>query len=239
MRPLPALACTLAAVAGSIVGVELVSTRSLFAVEAHAAPAAGQGLPAADAVRAAILERVGATAEIGGLTIEPAVDGLFRNANPDPLARLGRPVQFTLIPVAGAPVKIVASFDVIADHATTTAAIGRGHAIALADLTAMRAVVRDVPMRLISSAAMLAGARALRPIPAGAIVQTSFVAMRRAVEPGDSVTVVAIDGPVEVSATLVAADGGVIGAAIRVVNPETRRILRGRIVADRRVEVIK
>jgi flagella basal body P-ring formation protein FlgA len=239
MRPLPTLACTIAAIAGSIAGAELLSRRHPLSVTAHAAAPGVDAVPAADAIRAAILERVGASAEVTIHALEPLREGRFREARPDPLARLGRPVQFTLIPESGAPVKVVASFDVVADHATTVVAIGRGHTIDLEDLTPRRAALRDVPMRLISSAAMLAGARALRPIPAGALVQTSFVAMRRAIEPGDPVTAVAIAGPIEVSATLVAADGGAIGATIRVVNPDTRRVIRGRIVGDGKVQVIR
>jgi flagella basal body P-ring formation protein FlgA len=52
------------------------------------------------------------------------------------------------------------------------------------------------------------------------------------------VLVVAAVGAVEVSATFVAADGGAAGDLIRVMNPDTRRYVRGRIVKKGLVEVI-
>jgi flagella basal body P-ring formation protein FlgA len=63
------------------------------------------------------------------------------------------------------------------------------------------------------------------------------VTTRRVVEPGDPVTAVVPGAAVEVSAEFVAADGGQIGAVIRVVNPATKRYLRGRIVKEGVVEV--
>jgi flagella basal body P-ring formation protein FlgA len=62
--------------------------------------------------------------------------------------------------------------------------------------------------------------------------------LRRVVEPGDRVTVVALAGAVEVTAQFVAADGGSVGDIIRVRNPDTKKYLRGRIVKPGRVEVI-
>jgi flagella basal body P-ring formation protein FlgA len=84
----------------------------------------------------------------------------------------------------------------------------------------------------------LVGAKALRPLAAGTAVQASFVQVRRIIEPGDKVTAVAGAGAIEVTATLVAADGGGIGDVIRVVNPETRRYVRARIVRSGFVEVM-
>jgi flagella basal body P-ring formation protein FlgA len=50
--------------------------------------------------------------------------------------------------------------------------------------------------------------------------------------------VVAAAATVEVTAMFVAADGGAVGDVIRVVNPDTRRYLRGRVRDDGLVEVI-
>jgi flagella basal body P-ring formation protein FlgA len=190
-------------------------------------------------VRAAMLERIGAGAEvrIRSLTPLPA-EGAYRDARPDPSAVLGRPLRFTLIPESGSPVVVVADLDVVVDHARARRAIARSQAVTADDLEPVRAVVQGLPLRPLMTAAALAGARALRPIEAGAIVQTAFVSAKRAIEPGDRVTAVATVGAIEVSAVLVAADGGPIGATIRVVNPETRRVIKGRIVAEGRVEVL-
>jgi flagella basal body P-ring formation protein FlgA len=228
MRSLSLIIC----VGGALAGATLVPDVSAVAATSWAASSA----PAV--IERAILERVGARAEVVVRTVDPAPDGLFREARPDPAAVLGKPIRFTLIPERGASVPVVATVDVVADHATTRHGIARGHTIVAADLEPVRGPLRGLPLRATPTAAMLAGARALRPIAAGAVVLPSFVAMRRAVEAGDRVTVVAVSGDVEVSATFVAADGGAIGATIRVLNPDTRRLIRGRVVGDGLVEVM-
>jgi flagella basal body P-ring formation protein FlgA len=105
---------------------------------------------------------------------------------------------------------------------------------------AMRVVreeLRDMPLRRVLTPAQVRGGRVLRPMAAGAAVLPGAVVVKRAVEPGDRVTVMAVSGAVEVSAELVAADGGDPGDVIRVVNPDTRKDLRGRIVKEGLVEV--
>jgi flagella basal body P-ring formation protein FlgA len=74
-------------------------------------------------------------------------------------------------------------------------------------------------------------------VPAGGVLGPGSLVLRRAVEPGDRVTAIAIAGAVQVSAELEAADGGDPGDVIRVVNRETRRSLRGRVIGDGTVEV--
>ena len=51
-------------------------------------------------------------------------------------------------------------------------------------------------------------------------------------------TVVASAGAVEVTAAMVASDGGQPGDVIRVMNPDTKRFLRARIVKAGIVEVV-
>ena len=189
--------------------------------------------------RAAVVERVGARADVVVRAIDPAPSGPFKEARPDPTAILnGRPIRFTLIRESGPPMAAYVTLTVSAEHALAAHAIERNHAIGDGDLMPVTAELKGVPLRPTATVAMLAGGRALRPIPAGAVVLGSYVATRRAIEPGDKVIVLAISGDIEVSATLVAADGGPIGATIRVVNPDTKRLLRGRIVGDGLVEVI-
>jgi flagella basal body P-ring formation protein FlgA len=214
----------------------LVSYLAAAAVAAGAPQARPTGAEAV--IEAALRQRLGARIDVVIGRLEPAVAGAFREARPDPSATLGKPMRFTLIPAAGAAIGVVAEVEVVADYAIARREIGRNHVVEAEDLTPRRGVLRDVPLRAPASAAMLAGARALRPIAAGAVVQAAFVRTRRAIEPGDRVTVVAVSGPVEVSAVFVAADGGPIGATIRVLNPETRRLIRGRIVGDALVEVL-
>jgi flagella basal body P-ring formation protein FlgA len=126
---------------------------------------------------------------------------------------------------------------VFADRAVARRPIARGAVIGSTDIEAVRAAVADAPLRELPSASALAGARARRAIEPGTVVRPSDVIRRRLVEPGDTVTAVVRVGPVEVSATFRAADGGDAGDCIRLVNPDTRRFVRGRVVNAGFVEV--
>jgi flagella basal body P-ring formation protein FlgA len=217
-----------------------IAALALAAATAPGLAANALGLrPAAELIRAAVVERVGADADVSltGLDVPgPATE--FREARPDPEGRLAKPMRFTLTTGAGSSVVAVVSVHVSIDHAVTRRAIGRGETLTEADLATMRDELRGTPLRRLPTTAQLVGGRALRPMPAGAIVLPGAVAIRRVVEPGDRVTVVATTGTVEVSAAMIAADGGRIGDLVRVVNPETRHYLRGRILNDGRIEVM-
>jgi flagella basal body P-ring formation protein FlgA len=126
----------------------------------------------------------------------------------------------------------------VGERVVTARAVARGQALAAEDLRSERAEIAGVPVRRLPGLAQLVGSRALRVLPEGAVVLENAVSLRRAVEPGDAVSVVAAAGAVEVTATFIAADGGDPGAVIRVVNPETRRYVRARVKEDAVVEVI-
>lgn len=212
-----------------------------LAVAMNAGPqsrATSEAGSAAEVIRAAIVERLGGDADVSVLSVD-VPDGAvrFRDARPDPNAWLGKPVRFTLVTDAGTAVAAVATMRVVITHTVTLKAVGRGHLIAPDDVEAVRRELLNTPIRPLPTVDQITGARALRPIPAGATVLSGFVAARRVIEPGDRVTVVAGSGDVEVSAEFVAADGGRVGDTIRVVNPETRKFLRGRIVRKGLVEV--
>lgn len=207
-------------------------------------PAVAQGdLPMREAVEAlirqAVAERLGAPAEVDvialGLPDEPVA---FREARPDPIARLGKPVRFALVGPDGRSVYVMAELRVVTDHVVVRQAVGRGHIVGAADVEAVRQELVGTPLRPLPTAAEVSGARALRPLEAGQIVQTGFVVVPRPVEAGDRVTVVAIAGAVRVTASFIAADGGEIGDVVRVSNPETRRVIKGRIVGKGRIEVM-
>ena len=205
-----------------------------------AAPqAAGSLTSATEAVRAAIAERLGLDAEIS-VAIRDLEDGpaRFREARPDPNAKLGdRPIRFALITSEGAAMSVSADVTVVAAQVVVRRPVLRGHAVTAADVETVKDRLNGVPITRLPAAGEVIGARALRPLDPGTVVLPSFVAIRRAVEPGDTVTVIALAGPVEVSAMFVAADGGQVGDVIRVRNSETRKYVRGRIVKAGQVEV--
>jgi flagella basal body P-ring formation protein FlgA len=205
---------------------------------AATAPAPHPGAAAEALIRDAIAARMGDAVDV----VVTRVDGIdgrtYREARPDPSARLGRPVRVTLVPERGQAIVVTADVRVIADQVIATRAILRHATVLPEDVRVVRQPLVDAPIRRLPALRQVAGARALRPIAEGAIVLHGFVALPKAVEAGDRVTVIAAVGAVEVSATFVAADGGAEGDLIRVMNPETRRYVRGRIVRKGVVEVI-
>lgn len=196
-------------------------------------------LSAADVIRAAVLERVGAEVEVTVTPLSlPAEPRTFKSATPDPSAFLGKPVRFSLTTATGRTVSATADVRVVAEYAIATHSVSRGQVLTSDDVLSAKSELTGVPLRRLPTASALVGAKTLRPLTAGVPVQESFVAIPKLISPGDKVTAIAGAGAIEVSATFIAADGGNVGDVIRVVNPETRRYLRGRILRAGFVEVI-
>jgi len=200
---------------------------------------ADAGRSATEAIRDAVAERLGAAVAVRIVSIDVAGDAhVFREARPHPSARLGKPVRFTLVTSAGAALPTAATIEVTGEQVITRREVDRGETLTAEDLAVITAEIVGVPLRRLPALGDLVGTRALRALPSGGVVLANAVTLRRTIEPGDRVTVVAAAGAVEVTANLVAADGGGPGAVIRVVNPETRRYLRGRVTPEGKVEVL-
>jgi len=193
---------------------------------------------ASEAVRLAVSLRLGGDAEVTVTSIDAPDGATFLEARPDPAARLGKPIRFTLITETGLSIAATAVVTVVQSHAVVRRPILRGYPVAEEDVQAVRAAIIGTPLSRIPSASEVVGARALRPMDPGTVVLRTFVAIRRTVEPGDAVTVIALAGTIEVSATFVAADGGEVGDTIRLRNPGTQKYVRGRIVKAGVVEVM-
>jgi len=223
-------------------GVHVVLTLAGLAAAMSAPVRVTAGAPdlsPADAIRAAVIARVGGDA---GVTIKSIdtdrADLSVREARPDPAARLGQPIRFTLITGAGPGIVVTADIDVVVTHTVVKSEIARGHAVDAASIEEIKGVLTNVPLGRVVTRAEALGTRALRPIAPGTVLTAVHLALRRVVEPGDTVVVMALVGTVEVTATFVAVDGGAVGDAIRVRNPQTRKYIRGRILKAGAVEVI-
>lgn len=219
-----------------------VAVRRGLAAMAMLAIAAGAGaetlVSPEDAIRQAVVDRLGSVeVTVVALDLTSAAGAVFRSARPDPSARLGRPVRFTLVPEKGPLVFATATLRVVGDHVVAQRELFRGETVAEADVTQVRGELSNVPLRRLPTGEQVVGSRVLRPVAAQATVLPGAVVVRRAVEPGDRVTVLAVSGAIRVSAMLTAADGGEPGDVIRVVNRDSRRTLRGRVVKEGLVEV--
>jgi flagella basal body P-ring formation protein FlgA len=194
---------------------------------------------AADAIRRAICLRIGDGAGVTVVDLDMKGDtAAFREARPDPSAVLGKPIRFTLLTADNAALPVVATVVVTAPHAVVRQLIVRGQALGTADIETVEGPLAGIPLVRVPAAADVVGTRALRPLALGTVVLSSFVQIRRAIEPGDTVTVVALSGVIEVTARFVASDGGNVGDTIRVRNPDSRTFVRGRVVKPGLVEVI-
>jgi flagella basal body P-ring formation protein FlgA len=192
-------------------------------------------------IQAAVRGRVGAavtSVAVVGLDAESPIVGEFKSVRLDPAASFGKPIRLTLVPARGPSIIAVATVRVVAEHVVAARDINRGETLTAGDIVTRRDEVRGIPMRRLPRTEEVVGARTLRAVPAGTVFLPGAVALRRLVEAGDRVTVVAKAGDAEVSAVLVAADAGDPGDVIRVSNPETRRQLRGRVVSSGVVEVL-
>jgi flagella basal body P-ring formation protein FlgA len=227
-----------------------------------AAPAAGQTriAPVTAPIRAqlqdrvgaaiveALVQRMGADARIivERLAIASVRDVTPIEAVPDPGARTGEVVTFALLGSVGTGAsrrvinvgRATALVRVEAPHAKTVRLITRGEDIEGADLQAVVEDVPGVPLRRLPTSGQLVGGQARRNIAAGEIATTTAIAATKAVRSGQLVRATATIAGAQISATLVAAQGGELGAVIRVVNRESRRELRARVVGEGSVEVI-
>jgi flagella basal body P-ring formation protein FlgA len=217
----------------------LLAALLLAAATLHARPSTPTGMPAREAIVQAVTARMGegVTVEVVTLDLPEGAPQAFLEARPDPAARLGRAIRFTLIAGRGARVLATATLRVVADHVVTRRDLLRGMTVSADDVQIVRAEVQHVPVRRLPAGEQVIGSRVLRPVAANVVLLPCAVVLRRAVEPGDRITAVAISGDVRVSAELTATDGGEPGDVIRVVNTDTRRSLRGRVIGEGLVEV--
>jgi flagella basal body P-ring formation protein FlgA len=216
---------------------------------AVSAPPAGEPVTldaaASAAIVAAVRARLGESAEVAvetvsRLTAPPAAP---LDAVLDPAAAIGVPsrVVFRSRPAGGARPLPVGGATVVlrvaVDHVHATRAIARGHTIEIGDVVTARHDLPRGALRPLPGLTEILGGVATRDLKDGACVVAAAVAPQPVVRPGAAVTgLLRIDG-VEVRALLVAMDSGKVGGRIRVMNPDSRRTFRARILTRDLVEI--
>jgi len=192
------------------------------------------------AVVAAVRQKMGADAEVivEALEIFSAGDVATVDAVPDPNARLGGVLRFALTAQGRRVGHADARLRVAVLHARSTRFMPRGATLGDGDVVDGRDEIVDGPLRPQPTASGVNGCRVLRDIQAGAAIAAASVMAKLAVRTGQTVTAVSRAFGIEASASMVAADSGNPGSIIRVVNRETRRALRARIVSNEVVEII-
>ncbi|MGE3957532.1 MAG: flagellar basal body P-ring formation chaperone FlgA [Vicinamibacterales bacterium] len=162
---------------------------------------------------------------------------------PAPQASLGAPVPFVIIGTGagGRTLQIgrgTAEVTVRVPHARTARTLGRGALLSGADLQDVVGDPGHVPLRRLPTVTDLIGGTTRRDLGEGVVVTLVSATPPPAVRAGETVQALASVGPVQVIAELTSMDNGAPGAIVRVVNRESRRELRARVVRAGVVEVI-
>lgn len=200
-----------------------------------------------EAIVRAVRARLGATAEVTVVSTEGASATMapIEDAVIEPGAVFGRPIRLllrasverggqpTLTPVARVTVQLA----VTADHWHTARAIARGGHLAEGDVRPARHVLASGPLAPMPDEDAVVGAAALRDLPVDACVTVRSVLPQPAVKAGDPVAAIVRFGVVEARASLVAIDGGRIGATVRVRHPETKRTMSATVTGRGAVEI--
>jgi flagella basal body P-ring formation protein FlgA len=200
------------------------------------------------AVEAAIRARLGAEALIDIDTVQVSWirEAASVEATPDVGARLGAPLRFTLRttePGAAGPRVVVAGSAVVqgrvrVPHVHARRILTPGTVLSEADLHSATHDLAALPLKALPDLSTLVGGRVLRMVAADACIDGTAVASLHAVRSGQSVTAISRFAGGEVSATVVASEHGDPGRVIQVVNPQTRRALKARVLSAGVVEIL-
>jgi flagella basal body P-ring formation protein FlgA len=220
---------------------------ALVALAATSALALGAATPAAGdqtAALAALVEQAAADrmpglrprARIERVTL-PAGAAPDR-ARPSSDARLSHRSTFLLY--AGA--RVIGSAQAIVDgdvpHARASRAIARGETIAATDMREADASPGLVMLRGLPRMAAIEGGVAARDIAAGAPIERADVRFAVLVRSGSSVTLRVSVGAVRAATEATALQSGAAGDVVMVMNRETRKRIRARVVGPSEVEVV-
>ena len=201
------------------------------------------------AIANAIRERVGDGADVSvtlGQVRLAADDVIDFEARPVPGARLARPTRFTLYRKSTGEVRAtgrvgyaVAETRVSMEHVRAARSIGRGTVLSEDDLVLTVGDIGGVPLKPLPIHTDLIGARVSRALRAGDLVTSTMVSLPKLVRARESVVVSARVGVVTVFGRATATQSGELGEVISLLNEESGRRLKGRVVALGEVEVVQ
>jgi flagella basal body P-ring formation protein FlgA len=200
----------------------------------------------ADAVKREVLRRMGGGASVIvtdiDLALRAGVDGSLA-VTMAPQARLGEPIEFAVIGEGsgGRAMQVGrgrAEVQVAVAHAQLSRTVAHGETLTADDLKEVIGVPKGVAVERLPTVRELIGATLRRDLVAGSVVTAQDAAAPPAVRAGETVQAIAAIGGVRVAAQVMSLDNGATGAIVRVVNKESRRELRARVVASGIVEVL-
>lgn len=212
-------------------------------VRAQSAPVEDQVAAALSAeVRARFGNGASVTVDQVQVTLRAGTSGPLAVV-PNPQARLGAPLAFSVIAggAQGRPTQVgrgTARVAVRVPHAQAARLLTRGTVLTVADLLDAVGEPGSVLLRRLPTVRELVGGKTRIDVAQGEVVTQQTAMLPPAVRAGEPVQAVASVGTVQVTAELTAMDNGAEGAIVRVVNRDSHRELRARVLRNGIVEVI-
>lgn len=158
----------------------------------------------------------------------------------EPNQRLGRPLRFLVFERSNlhrARGAAQAALRVRMPLMRAARAVARGSVVTASDVVEMWAEPTGITLRPLPRATEVVGAQATRDIAVGVTVTPAMIRQLPLVHRGDELVARASVGGIQVTGKAVARQAGRMGDVIRVINPDSGRALRGRIVGRREIEV--
>lgn len=215
---------------------------------AGASAAAAQTLDvqaATTAAEAAVRDAFGGDVEV--MISEPVLQAAAGStgvvkAVPEPGSRSAGRVRFVLYADGDGPAtrigRLTAIVRVRAPHVRARGPIEVRSALVAEALAAIRDDIGRQPFQPLPSLDELVGGTTRKPLADNDVLTRSALVTRPLVASGDEVVTVARVGALEVRGRAIAAQSGGLGDKVIVVNPDSRKRLHARVVADALVEVI-
>jgi flagella basal body P-ring formation protein FlgA len=134
--------------------------------------------------------------------------------------------------------RLGAVVQVVAPHVRTRQKIAIGDALTADALEVVRDDVGRQPLAPLPGLEAVRGLTTRKALLAGEIVTRVAAVVPALVNSGDEVVTIARVGALEVRGRAVAAQSGTLGATVIVVNPDSKKRLRARVVGEALVEVL-
>jgi len=182
-----------------------------------------------------IVGRMGPDVSVRGCEADP-LPGPWTRAMPEAAARVGVPSWFTLAG-PGQTARVRATVHVDAPHLRAVRPLVRGRLVAGDDVR-LEAGSLEGARFVAPPETTVTGARVMRAVEAGAVVQRVDVLVPPVIKAGQPVVAVVRIGAVEVTASMTAVDAGHVGDAIRIAHRDHKRVLQARVTGPGRVEVL-
>jgi flagella basal body P-ring formation protein FlgA len=160
-------------------------------------------------------------------------------AVPEATARLGRPARFVLSAAGVRRGVAVATVTVTCSCPRASRKIARDEAIDRNAIDLSEGPLAGLPIKPVLAVEALTGLAARRDIMAGEALTAAVLRVPPVVKSGDTVDVTVRIGVVSVTGTAIASGSGQVGDVIRVMQPNSSKLLPARIVGTGAVEIVQ